>query len=92
MLVLDAKGRHTRFGSEVRLFERSGRLLATRLVPAGGGYNSQSAAPVHFGLAAAGLVRVEVTFMTPAGRKVQAIEDVNPADFRGRRLVVRQAR
>ncbi len=92
VLVLDAKGHHTRFGSEVRLFDRSGRLLATRLVPAGGGYNSQSAAPVHFGLAAAGLVRVEVTFMTPAGRKVQAIEDVNPADFHGRRLVVRQAR
>jgi hypothetical protein len=92
VLVLDARGHHTRFGSEVRLFDRSGRLLGTRLVPAGGGYNSQSAAPVHFGLATAGPVRVEVTFMSAAGRKVQAVEDVNPADFRGRRLEVRQVR
>lgn len=92
VLVLDAKGHHTRFGSEVRLFDQSRRLLATRLVPAGGGYNAQSAAPVHFGLATAGPVRVEVTFMSTAGRRIQTIEGVNPADFRGRRLEVRQAR
>src|SRR5690606_8864040 len=90
VLVLDARGHHTRFGSEVRLFDESGRILATRLVPAGGGYDSQSAGPVHFGLASTGRVRVEVTFMTGDGRKTQAVDGVNPADFRGRSLVVRQ--
>ncbi len=90
VLVLDARGHHTRFGSEVRLFDQSGRILATRLVPAGGGYNAQSAAPVHFGLAALAPVSVEVTFMTTSGRKAQRIEAVDPADFRGRSLVVRQ--
>ena len=49
MLVLDAKGHQTRFGAEVRLFDASGRILATRQVVTGGGYNSQRAAPVHFG-------------------------------------------
>ena len=49
--MLDAKGHHTRFGAEVRLFDQSGRILATRQVLTGGGYNSQRAAPVHFGLA-----------------------------------------
>lgn len=90
VLVLDAKGHHTRFGSEVRLFDQSGRILGTRLVPAGGGYNSQSAAPVHFGLATLAPVRVEVTFMSRSGRKIQTINSVTPADFRGRSLVVRQ--
>jgi len=89
--VLDASGHHTRFGAEVRLFDQSGRILSTRLVPAGGGYNSQSAAPLHFGLATLAPVRVEVTFMSRNGRKTQVVNGVNPADFRGRSLVVRQA-
>jgi hypothetical protein len=75
----------------VRLFNQSGRILSTRLVPAGGGYNSQSAAPVHFGLATLAPVRVEVTFMSRNGRRTQVVDGVNPADFRGRSLVVRQA-
>jgi hypothetical protein len=89
--VLDGKGHHTRYGAEVRLFDQSGRILATRLVPAGGGYNAQSAAPVHFGLATVAPVRVEVTFMSRNGRKTQTVNGVNPADYRGRSLVVRQA-
>lgn len=90
VLVLDANGRHTRFGAEVRLFDAAGRILATRLVAAGGGYNAQSAGPVHFGLAALAPVRVEVTFMTKAGRRTQAVAGVRPADYRGRSLVVGQ--
>lgn len=91
VLVLDAHGRHTRFGAEVRLFDPSGRILGTRLVAAGGGYNAQSAGPVHFGLGALTPVRVEVTFMTAAGRRTQTVNGVNPADYRGKSLVVRQA-
>jgi len=89
--VLDSKGHHTRYGAEVRLFDQSGRILATRLMPAGGGYNAQSAAPVHFGLATLAPVRVEVTFMSRSGRKTQVVNGVNPAAFRGNRLIVRQA-
>ena len=69
MIVLDAKGHHTRFGAEVRLYDASGRILGTRQVSTGGGYNSQSAIPLHFGLAQLEPVTVEVTFMTNrAGR------------------------
>jgi len=91
VLVLDAKGHHTRFGAEVRVFDRAGKVLGTRQVVTGGGYNSQRAAPVHFGLARLEPVQVEVTFMTKAGRKPQRLESVNPADYYGKSLVVRQA-
>jgi hypothetical protein len=92
VLVLDAQGHHTRFGAEVRIFDRAGRVLASRQVLTGGGYNSQRAAPVHFGLASLQPVRVEVTFMTRAGRKTQSAGTVNPADYAGRSLVVRQVK
>jgi hypothetical protein len=91
VLVLDAKGHHTRFGAEVRLFDRSGRILGTRQVVTGGGYNSQRAAPVHFGLATLDPVRVDVTFMGKSGRKTQTVQSVSPADFRGKSLIIRQA-
>ena len=89
--VLDAKGHHTRFGAEVRLFNRAGRVLATRQVLTGGGYNSQRAAPVHFGLTTLDPVRVEVTFMSASGRKKQTVDDVQPSAYYGKSLAVRQA-
>jgi hypothetical protein len=92
VLVLDARGHFTRFGAEVRLFDRSGRIIASRQVETGGGYNSQTAAPVHFGLASADPVTVEVTFMTKEGRKKQTLTNVRPADYYGKRLVIREAR
>jgi hypothetical protein len=92
VLVLDARGHQTRFGSEVRLFDAAGRLLATRQVVTGGGYNTQRAAPVHFGLATMGAVRVEVTFMGSGGRVTQSVTGVRPADYSGRHLEVRQGR
>ena len=92
VLVLDARGHHTRFGAEVRLRDASGRVLGTRQVLTGGGYNSQRAAPVHFGLARMQPVTVEVTFMSTSGRKVQTLRNVNPADYAGKSLVIRQAR
>jgi len=91
VLVLDANGHHTRFGAEIRLFESSGRILATRPVVTGGGYNSQMAAPVHFGLRSMAPVRVEVTFMSRDGRKTQTVDGVNPADYRGTALVIRES-
>jgi hypothetical protein len=90
VLVLDARGRHTRFGAEVRLFDAAGKVLASRQVQTGGGYNTQRAAPVHFGLATLDPVTVEVTFMSKAGRKVQKVAGVKPADYYGKDLVVRE--
>ena len=91
VVVLDAKGHQTRFGAEVRLFDRAGKVVATRQVLTGGGYNSQRAAPVHFGLAKVEPVRVEVTFMTASGRKTQTLPAVDPAQYVGKSLVVKQA-
>ena len=91
VIVVDAAGHHTRFGSEVRVKDEQGRILATRLVAAGGGYNSQSAVPVHIGLTSMARVNVEVTFMTTSGRKVQTVRGIWPADYYGKSLVVRQS-
>lgn len=92
VLVLDAPGHHTRFGAEVRLYDGSGTLLASRLVVTGGGYNTQRAAPVHFGLAKSGAVDVRVTFMGKAGPRQVTVLGVNPGQFVGKRLVIRQPR
>jgi hypothetical protein len=91
VLVLDAKGHQTRFGAEVRVRDGAGRVLASRQVVTGGGYNTQRAAPVHVGLTSLAPVTVEVTFMTRAGRKTQTLRDVAPAAYRGKALVIRQA-
>jgi hypothetical protein len=89
--VLDSKGHWTRFGAEVRLYDASGKIRGTRQVSTGGGYNSQSAIPLHFGLARLEPVTVEVTFMSTQGPKKQTIKDVNPAHFYDKTLVIRQA-
>ena len=69
--VLDARGRATRAGAEVRVYAAgTRRLLATRLVDAGSSYDSQSDLPVHFGLADPGRVDVEVTWPAHGARNV----------------------
>lgn len=90
VLVLDAKGRFTRAGAEVRLYDAMGRILGTRQVETAGGYSSQSMGPVHFGLKALAPVTVEVTFMGKAGRRTVKIGGVRPLAYAGRSLVVRQ--
>jgi len=92
VMVVDGAGHQTRFGSEVRLRDSSGRVLATRLVPAGGGYNAQGAGPVHFGLTSMNAVTVDATFMTTSGRHTQTVRNVSPAAYYGKSLIVRQAK
>ncbi|GAB1342077.1 CRTAC1 family protein [Gemmatimonas sp.] len=59
--VIDARGRASRAGAEVRVYAVGNRrLLATGLVDAGSGYDAQSDAPVHLGLPHGGRVDVEV--------------------------------
>jgi hypothetical protein len=68
--VLDDKGHSTRAGAEVRLYAAgTRRLLGARIVDSGSGYNAQSDMPVHFGLADATGVDVEVIY-PQRGRRV----------------------
>jgi len=60
-------------------------------VSTGSGYNSQSAIPLHFGLAKLEPVTIEATFMSKQGRKKQTIKNVDPAAFYGKTLVIREA-
>jgi len=91
VLVLDAQGLVTRPGAEVRLYDAKGRILATRLVETAGGYSSQSAGPVHFGLMSLDPVTVEVTFMGKDGRHVVQLKGIRPSAYAGHSLVVKAA-
>lgn len=84
--VLDGYGRATKAGAEVRVFRAGTRqLLGMALVDAGSGYDSQSVAPVHIGLASSGRVDIEVTWPANGTRQVTTRPGV-PVD--GRRLTV----
>ena len=91
VIVLDAKGRFTQQGAEVRVFAPGGKLLGTGQVSTGGGYGAQGATPVHFGLPSATKVTVEVTFMSASGRKAQTLRNVDVGAYAGKALVVRRA-
>lgn len=88
--VLDGSGLKSRAGAEVMLYDNTGTLLGSRMVSTGDGYNSHSSGPVHFGLANMGPLTVEVTFLTGNGRKTQNLDNVNPADFYGQSLEIKQ--
>ena len=88
--VLDARGRATRAGAEVHVFAAgTRRRLGTRLVDTGSGYNAQNDMPVHFGLAGLSPVDVEVVWPGNGRRTVTRVENVRPADWRGKSLVIR---
>ena len=70
--VVDGRGLATRAGAEVRVYASGTRkLLGTRLVDTGSGYDAQNDMPVHFGLSSASPVDIEVTWPA-AGRRVTA--------------------
>jgi hypothetical protein len=77
--VVDAKGRHTKAGSEVRVYAAgTRRLISSGLVDTGGGYCSQNVMPVHLGTGNAGKVDVEVTTMSARGRRTTKKSGVDP--------------
>jgi hypothetical protein len=83
--VTNDRGRHTRAGSEVRLFQPgTRRLLAAGLVDGGSGYCSQNAMPVHLGVPGTwkGNVDVEVTVVGRGERRVTMVQNVDPAAYR----------
>ncbi len=88
--VVDAKGRATRAGAEVRVFVAgTRRLLGTRLVDTGSGYNAQNDMPVHFGLPTLGPVDVEVTWPSQQRRRVTRVRSVSPVQYAGASLTVK---
>jgi hypothetical protein len=80
--VTDERGRHTRAGSEVRVYQRgTRRLLAAGLVDSGSGYCSQNAMPVHLGVPETwqGVVDVEVTIVAGGQRRLNVLRNIDPA-------------
>ena len=88
--IVDGRGRATRAGAVVRLYATgTRRILSTRLVDTGSGYDSQNDAPVHFGLPSRGAVDVEVVFPAGGRRLVATTRNVEPQEWTGRVLIVR---
>jgi hypothetical protein len=88
--VLDGAGRATRPGAEVRIFAAgTERLLGTRLVDSGSGYDAQSDLPVHFGIPGGQPVDVEVTILVRGRRPSVRIDGVDPREYQGAPLEVR---
>jgi len=88
--VLDARGRYTQAGAEVRAYAAGTRkLLGMRLVDTGSGYCSQNMLPVHIGLPTEGRIDIEVTAMTPGGRTMTRVANLTPGKVRGRVLTVK---
>jgi hypothetical protein len=82
--VTDERGRHTRAGSEVRVYQGgTRRLLAAGLVDSGSGYCSQNAMPVHLGVPDTwqGAVDVEVTIVARGQRRLTALRNIDPARY-----------
>jgi hypothetical protein len=92
VVVLDARGRWTRAGAEVRVYAAgTRRLLGTRAMDTGSGYDSQSLQPVHFGLPSLSAVDVEVTVATGRARRTGRVTAVDPSAWSGRVLVLHVA-
>jgi len=67
--VVDARDRAIRAAAEVRVFAAgSTRLVGSRLVDSGSGYDAQNDMPVHIGVPS-GVPRVDVQVIVPSGGK-----------------------
>jgi len=88
--VLDAEGRATLAGSEVRVYAAGTfDLLGTGVVDTGSGYDAQSDLPLHFGLPGAEPVDLEVTLVGAGKRIPSRIAGLDPAGYRGRVVTIR---
>ncbi len=86
--VVDAKGRATRPGAEVRVYEAgTRRLLSARLVDSGSSYDAQSDLPVHVGIASA--LRVDIEAIWPGAGTRAVTSATNVALSKSRMIVIR---
>jgi imidazolonepropionase-like amidohydrolase len=91
--VVDSLGHATRAGSEVRVYAAgTRRLLGTRIVDSGSGYNAQNDMPVHFGIPGGGRVDVEVIWPSRGSRVPVIKRGIDPAALKGKALEVRTLR
>ncbi len=90
--VIDERGHARRAGVEIKLYAAgTNRVLGTRIVDTGSGYNSQDVLPVHFGLPDLEPVDVEVAYA--AGRRVSArFNGIKPQNADDRRLEIQVPR
>lgn len=87
--VVDARKRATRAGAEVRVLTAgTSRVIATRLVDTGSGYDSQNDLPVHIGLRGIATVDVEVVFPRGGKRVTTKQSRVDPRSWRGKTLTI----
>ena len=91
--VVDSLGHATRAGAEVRVYAAgTRRLLGTRIVDSGSGYNAQNDMPVHFGIPGGGRVDVEVIWPSRGSRVPVMKRGIDPAALKGKALEVRTLR
>jgi len=88
--VVDANGRATLAGAEVRVYLSGTReLLGTRLVDTGSGYNAQNAIPVQFGLGDRRMVDVEVIAPQRGTRRAAMVRNVDARAWARCAIVIR---
>jgi hypothetical protein len=68
------------------------RLLGTRIVDSGSGYNAQNDLPVHFGIPGGGRVDVEVIWPSRGSRVPVMKRGIDPAALKGKALEIRTLR
>lgn len=87
--VVDGRGNATRPGAEVRIYAAgTRRLLGTRLIDTGSGYNAQNDGSVHIGLATKGRLDIEVTFPARGRRLTAERRNIDPVPTSGRPIVI----
>jgi len=75
--VRDVNGRTTRAGAEVRVYEAgTRRVLATRLVDTGSGYNAQNDLVLTIGLPSLATVDVEVSWPAAGRRETTMVRNL----------------
>ena len=88
--VLGSNGNYVMQGSEVRVYRAgTSKLLGTRLVDTGSGYNAQNAMPVHIATLDSSQVDIRVTTMSTAGRVDHHFMDIDVASLDNRPFIVR---
>ena len=89
--VVDSVGHATRAGAEVRIYQSGTRkLLGTRIVDTGSGYNAQNDLPVHFGVPLGARVDVEVIWPNRGSRVPVMKRAVDVAALKNKPLEVRR--
>ncbi|MEO7966692.1 MAG: CRTAC1 family protein [Gemmatimonadaceae bacterium] len=87
--VVDGKGHATRAGAVIRAYAaKTRRILATRLVDTGSGYDSQNDAAVQLGLPSLDAFDLEVVFPSGGRRLTATMRGVKLRDWTGKTITI----